>query len=353
MENAESRNRKPLLVLKVGTASITSRDGGLDEPVLVEIARQISRLTASHRIVIVSSGAVAAGKRFLKDYSGLMPERKAAAAIGNPLLIQKYGQFFAPYGISIAQSLCERQHFSQRAQFLQLRQTFETLWENGIIPIANENDVVSNRELRFSDNDELATLIAVGFGADQLLLGTSAPGLLDADGRLVPRIARFDESVLALANPKMTSGSGLGGMLSKLTFARLATRMGIPVTIFGLREPDSILRAALGEGGTFCDAQPCPLPARRKWLASSSHVAARIEVDAGAAEAVQRRNSLLAVGVRQLIGHFERGEVVEIAQRGRPPFALARVRLSSDELAAHLGQRNFEAAHADDIVLLE
>ncbi len=343
---------RPLLVLKVGTASITRPDGSLDEPVLVDIARQVAQLHDRYRLVIVSSGAVGAGKRFLRNYSGSLSERKAAAAIGNPQLIQKYAQFFAPYGIAIAQSLCERNHFSQRKQFLQLRETFETLWENDIIPIANENDVVSNLELRFSDNDELATLMAVGFGADLLLLGTSAPGLLDGAGQVVPEISQFDEQVLGLVNPNMSSGSGLGGMISKLTFARLATRMGIPVTIFGVRGADSILLAARGATGTRCLAQPCPLHARQKWLASSSLVTARVEVDAGAADAIQKRRSLLAVGVRQVSGHFEKGEVVEIALKGKPPLALARVRLSSEELQARMQEKNLEVAHANDLVLL-
>ncbi len=349
---ASESSLRPLLILKIGTASITRPDGALDEPVLVDVVRQVAQLHRGVRWLIVSSGAVGAGKRFLREYGNTLSERKAAAAIGNPLLIQKYAQYFSPYGISIAQSLCERSHFSQRKQFLQLRETFETLWDNDIIPIANENDVVSNLELRFSDNDELATLMAVGFGADQLLLGTSAPGLLDRTGEVVPLIHEFDEEILSLANPHLSSGLGLGGMVSKLTFARMATRMGIPTTIFGLRGSESILKAVKGEVGTQCLPRPCTLQARQKWLASSSLVAARVEVDAGAAAAIQRRSSLLAVGVRQVNGQFEKGEVVEIALKGKSPLALARVRLSSEDLQARLHEKNLEVAHANDLVLI-
>jgi glutamate 5-kinase len=342
---------KPLLVLKVGTAAITRADGTPDEPVMVEMARQIAALHGQYRLVLVSSGAVGAGKRWIQGYSGQIPERKAAAAIGNPLLINKYAQFFAPYGIPIAQTLCERGHFARRKPFLQLRDTFQALWDNGVLPIANENDVVSDLELKFSDNDELATLIAVGFGADTLLLGTSVPGVLDAQGQVIPVLERMDAAALGLAT-REKSASGLGGMVSKLTFARLATRLGIRTVIFGVKAPEAILRALRGEAGTACLPQPSSLNARNKWLASGSLVIGRIEVNPGAHEALLRRSSLLAVGITAVLNDFERGEVVELALPGEPPFAVARARLSSEELLAQPGARGVEAAHADDIVLL-
>ena len=181
---------KPIIVIKFGTASITHKTGELNEEILQEIARQISILHADYQVVMVSSGAVGAGRGFIQNYKGTLSERKAAAAIGNPLLLAKYTQYFSKYGIVVAQSLCERQHFANRNQFLQLKETYQELWKNGVIPIANENDVVSNLELKFSDNDELATLIATGFGAETLLLCTSVGGLLDADKKIIPFIDR-------------------------------------------------------------------------------------------------------------------------------------------------------------------
>jgi glutamate 5-kinase len=228
-------NHKPLLVLKIGTSALTRPDGSLDEPQLLEVARQINHLHPHYRLVIVSSGAVGTGRRYLPGFDGSMTDRKAAAAIGNPILVNTYARFLSPYDIHIAQSLCERRHFSDRDQFLQLRETFERLWSGNLIPIANENDVVSSLELKFSDNDELATLIAIGFGAEALLLATSVPGVLDAAGQLVPRIEQFDPGVMGLARQEK-SAVGLGGMVSKLTFARLATRLGIKVIIFGDRK---------------------------------------------------------------------------------------------------------------------
>ncbi|GAA4303921.1 glutamate 5-kinase [Compostibacter hankyongensis] len=341
---------KPILVIKFGTASITRESGELDEEVMSDIARQVAAVHPHYHVVLVSSGAVAAGKKHLRQYNNTISERKAAAAIGNPLLLGRYAKYFAPYGIAIAQSLCERQHFSDRNQFLQLKKTYEELWRSGIIPVANENDVVSSLELKFSDNDELATLIAVGFGASLLLFSTSVAGLLDKSGTVIPQIDAIDESVLSLAEGK--SAPGLGGMVSKLTFTRLATRMGIRVVIFGIRTPDGILEAIEGRTGTLCQPQPCSMPARKKWLASGSLVTGRLQVDAGAQQAIRQRHSLLAVGVQAVLEKFERGEVFEIVNEAQQVIAVARAKIASGVLTAKTSRQNIEIAHADDIVLL-
>src|SRR5690606_11832780 len=151
------------------------------------------------------------------------------------------------------------------------KNTFNELWKNNIIPIANENDVVSNLELKFSDNDELAALIAVGFDASFLLMASSVDGLFDTNGELIPFVDTVDDTILGLATTAKSS-VGLGGMVSKLTFARLATRMGIHTVIFGLRQPESILRAVEGSGGTQFAPRESTATPRQKWLASGSLV---------------------------------------------------------------------------------
>lgn len=342
---------KPLLVLKIGTSSITQSNGNLDEPILVEVARQIAQLHSKYRMVIVSSGAVGTGKALMKQFSGGIIERKAAAAIGNPILLAKYAQFLSPYQITIAQSLCERQHFSSRKKFLQLRNTFEMLWENEVVPIANENDVVSSLELKFSDNDELATLIAVGFGAELLLIGTSVPGVYDDKNQLVSHIDDVNADVFAWAR-KDTSSLGLGGMISKLTFARLATKMGIKVVIFGIKEPQSILRAIERKTGTYCLAKTASLSSRKKWLASGSLVSGSVQVDEGASKALLDRKSLLAVGITQVLGDFTRGEVFEILDTHRELIGLGRAKIDAKSLRSALKKKGVEVAHADEIVLL-
>ncbi|GAB4037629.1 glutamate 5-kinase [Spirosoma jeollabukense] len=342
---------KPILVLKFGTASITKPTGEPNEPVMVDIARQVAELHSHYRIVLVSSGAVGAGKALIHDYRGDITQRKAAAAVGNLLLLNQYSRFFSIYGISIAQSLCERHHFANRDQFLQLKQTYEELWTNDIIPIANENDVVSNRELKFSDNDELATLIAVGFGAEALMLCTSVGGLLDTNGQIMRQITDFDERVFGVVRTEK-SALGLGGMASKLTFAKLATRMGIRVVIFGLKEPESISRALRSEIGTEFIPQPSALSARNRWLGSGSLAVGRVQVDAGAVKALQKRRSLLAVGIRAILGEFATGEMIEILDEEQTTVAVARARISSETLAQQLNQQNVDVANANDIVLL-
>lgn len=342
---------KRVLVLKFGTASITKPTGEPNEPVLVDIARQIAALQPHYHIVLVSSGAVGAGQALIRDYRGDLTQRKAAAAVGNPLLLGIYSRFFAVYGLSVAQSLCERHHFASRDQFLQLKETYNELWANGIIPIANENDVVSNRELKFSDNDELATLIAVGFGAEAMMLCTSVGGLLGSDGQIIRQVTQFDESVFGVVRTDKSS-LGLGGMASKLTFAKLATRLGIRVIIYGLTEPDAISKALRGETGTAFTASENALSARNRWLGSGSLVTGRLVVDAGAVRALQQRRSLLAVGVVRVPGEFETGEVVELVDETGNPVAVARARLSSATLTQRLREQNVEVANANDIVLL-
>lgn len=345
--------KKPILVIKFGSAALTTDDGEINEIVILEAARQIATLQSRYNIVIVSSGAVAAGKRYLSRYSGSLVSRKAAAAIGNPLLLGIYSTYFRPYKIALAQSLCERHHFANRDQFLQLKQTYQELWKNNIIPVANENDVVSNKELKFSDNDELATLIAVGFGAELLLFNTSAPGVLDHDNRVVRDIPLIDKDILGLARSEKSS-AGLGGMTSKLNFARLANQFGIPVVIFSMKENDAIVRAVAGEVGTLCHAQEAKknVSSRNKWIASGSLIKGRVAVDEGAATALRKRRSLLAVGVQQVLEAFEAGEVFHVVDGASNVLAVAKAKIDSRALANGEKKQNLEVAHANDIVLL-
>ena len=342
--------KRGVLVIKFGSASVTS-EGEIDERIILEIARQVSVLQVQYNIVIVSSGAVAAGKKFIPKYKGTLEQRKAAAAIGNPLLIRKYSTYFKPFKIALAQSLCERHHFSNREQFLQLKNTYETLWKNNVIPIANENDVVSNKELKFSDNDELATLIAAGFGADKLLLCTSVPGVLDHEGNVLTEIDNIDKQVLSFAR-KDKSSVGLGGMTSKLNFARLATQMGIEVVIFNMQGVDNIIKAVKGETGTRCKAHGKKVTSKQKWMASGSLIKGLVTIDSGALKAIRDRKSLLAVGVINIVEDFEVGEVFHISDEEGTIHAVAKSKIDSMSMKAEFKTKNMEIAHADDIVLI-
>ncbi len=344
-------NKKKVLVYKIGTAGITKKTGEIDTPVLNELVRQLSNLHKEYCILIVSSGAVGTGKKYLPNYSGKIEERKAAAAIGNPILIQKYANAFKKYDIAIAQSLCERNHFSDRAKFLQLRSTLEELWKNNIIPIANENDVVSDYELKFSDNDELATLLAIGLNASHLLIATSVDGVLDQENKVVSKIQKFDANTLGLAN-KSKSAVGLGGMLSKLTFAKLATSLGIKVHIFNAKKQHSIIDALAEKTGTTIFAKSIMASARQKWLASGSKIIGTVQIDNGAKNALLKRKSLLAVGVLNIIQAFDSNEAIEILDEDNNLIAVAKAKINAVELKAKLKTQNIILAHADEIVLI-
>src|SRR5882757_5375383 len=188
--------QKPVLVIKLGTAVLTNDKGVIIQSVIKKVAAEVAALSGTYRIVLVSSGAVGSGRSYIRDYKGTLTERKAAAAVGNPILIRYYQKHFSAYGIPVAQALCERHHFSSRARFLQLKETFTEFWKNGILPIMNENDLVSNVELKFSDNDELATLTAIGFDAEALIICTSVGGFMDADRQIIPRVEKVDSRIL-------------------------------------------------------------------------------------------------------------------------------------------------------------
>ncbi|HET6252733.1 MAG TPA: glutamate 5-kinase [Puia sp.] len=341
---------KPVLVIKLGTAVVTDERGMVAPATIRKVAAEVAALTAGYRVVLVSSGAVGSGRGLFSGYKGTLTERKAAAAVGNPILIMQYQKELSAYGIPVAQALCERQHFSDRGRFLQLKETFHVFWENGILPIMNENDLVSNVELKFSDNDELATLTAIGLDAEALLLCTSVGGLLDGEGRIVPRVEKVDSRVLGLVQEGKSS-PGLGGMVSKLTFARLASSLGIRVVICGLQGKTAFADALAGVAGTSFVARASNLRARQKWLASGSITLGGLYIDKGAMRALGQRRSLLTVGIREVQGKFTAGEVVQLKDEEGNIIGVAKVRLAASGMTENLTVRNVMAAHADDIVI--
>ncbi|PZP44201.1 MAG: glutamate 5-kinase [Pseudopedobacter saltans] len=342
---------KQVLVVKVGSALLNNAKGNIDNRTIKTISDEIGSLSEKYNMVLVSSGSVSSGKKYIKGYKGSTLERKAASAIGNPLLLRMYGQYFSKQGKMVAQVLCERHHFSDRHLFLQMKNTFHEFWKNNIIPIVNENDMVSNFELRFSDNDELATLIAVGFDAQNLILCTSAGGFRDKTNNIVPLVDKIGPSVLELVRMEK-SAVGLGGMLSKLTFSKLATSLGIQVVMCGLEGDKPIKRALTGTNGTVFLPKKTTLKSRNKWLASSSVTIGEIILDDGAVIAVSNRHSLLTVGVISVNGKFLAHEFVKLLDSDNNLLGVSKVKLSSKDILASLKTKHVLAAHADDIVLL-
>ncbi len=338
-----------MLVIKLGTAVI-SDDDGINHSVIKKVADGIAKLSSKYRVALVSSGAVGSGKKFIHQYKGSLTERKAAAAAGNPILIMLYQKYFEAYNIPVAQALCERHHFSNRTQFLQLKDTFDAFWQNDILPVVNENDLVSNVELKFSDNDELATLIAVGFDAVTLIICTSVGGFMNDEKKIIPVVDKIDNKILSYVKTDKTN-AGLGGMISKLTFTRLANSLGIQVIICGLNGDAPFEEALKGRNGTTFKAQASNLKARQKWLSSGSITLGSILVDKGAAKALHQRRSLLTVGVKKVEGKFSTGEVVQLMDEEENIIGVAKVKLDAKAVIENISQKNMLAAHADDIVI--
>lgn len=342
--------QKPVLVIKLGTAVITGSDGLISRTVIKKVAKGIAKLSETYDVVLVSSGAVGSGKAFIKNYKGTLTERKAAAAVGNPVLIRLYQKFFATYNIPVAQALCERHHFSNRLQFLQLKETFATFWNSGIVPVVNENDLVSNVELKFSDNDELATLIAIGFNAATLIICTAVGGFMNHEKQVIRVIDKIDETVMGYVKIDKSS-VGLGGMVSKITFAKLAVSLGIRVIICGLSVSNPFAAAMDGNNGTTFIAQRSDLKARQKWLVSGSITLGSITVDKGAIRALTEGRSLLTVGIKKVEGKFSNGEVVQLMDEDKNIIGVGKAKLAADNIQESLFEKNVVAVRANDIVI--
>ncbi len=363
------------IVVKLGTNLVTDAAGRPDAAVLSDVARQAEILwSEGRRLAIVSSGAVGAGLAALgiarrpRDLADL----QAAAAVGQPALMTAWASAMATVGLRVGQVLLTREDADDRGRFLNVRSTVAALWRAGAVPILNENDSVSTAELArggsigadsFGDNDQLSAAVASALSAELLVLLSTVPGLLDADGRVVPRVTGLAD-VASLVRPD-TSAGGTGGMASKLAAARLTMAAGEPMVLAGGRDPDALLRAVRGEpGGTRFEPMAAGrLTGRLRWIATA-RPCGTLHLDAGAARAVRDTSaSLLPAGVVGVDGAFVRGDVVRLLDpTGREiakgltshDAAVARQMLGrrSRDLPALLGESfREELVHRDNLVL--
>lgn len=326
-------------------------------------------------MVLVSSGAIASGMASLgmARRPSTMPELQMAAAVGQLRLMQMYGDLFQKRGCRIGQVLLTHDDLKNRARHLNARNTMLTMLRSGIIPVVNENDVVAFEEIKFGDNDQLASLVALLIEADAMVLLTTVDGLLEPDGsgkdRRIPFLRGVSKEVLGLARGK---GSELstGGMLSKLQSAGMVVASGIPVVIANGRRNGSLLRVCAGEDeGTLVAPSARQSDAlqshRKRWIAFFHKAGGVIVVDGGARQALEGGGrSLLAIGVRGVEGSFRRGAVVDVRDgegnvfaRGVCAYDSEEVRKiqgrKSDDIAAILGSRDYdEVIHRDNLVLL-
>ncbi|KAK3582274.1 hypothetical protein CHS0354_023813 [Potamilus streckersoni] len=355
------------------TKVVTNSHGELDKQVIATLASLIAPFTHTHHIIIVTSGAVACGKRFISQHKSSLLSKRTAASIGNIELFSEYAYVFQNRNITIAQALLERKHFSNRTSFLNLRDVFIHLWNNSVIPIVNENDVVSDYELKFSDNDELAMLLAICFSAEFLFLGTTVNGVLDSQNQTIPEITTFDESIYHHVHSfkgESVSSVGLGGMISKLQCAKIACSMGTKVAIFNAKEtkqlsPNSLAHwhgTSFAPTATTCYSYKKSISPKRRWIAAASKgiVTSKLFIDAHAFQSLSQRKSLLLVGVKKIIGDFQKNDYVRLFSiHDEQEIGAARIKSSSDELrnkqkTTHLNptsNKDILVAHADEIII--
>ncbi len=362
------------LVVKVGSSLVTNQGEGLDHAALARWARQIAELrTRGCEVILVSSGAIAEGMQRLgwKRRPSALHELQAAAAVGQMGLIEVYQSCFREFGLLASQILLTHEDLADRKRYLNARSTLRTLLGLGVIPIINENDTVATDEIRFGDNDTLAALVTNLIEADVLVILTDQSGLYSSDPRKDPGAtlicdARAGDPHLEQFAGGAGSRIGLGGMLTKVLAAKRAARSGAHTAIASGHEDNVLVRLAGGERiGTLLKAQTQPLAARKQWLADHLQVRGRLVLDAGAVKALrEQRKSLLPIGVFNVTGDFDRGEVVaccneqgaEIA-RGLINYSAAETRrilkTPSSEIEARLGYVDEpELIHRDNLVLL-
>ncbi len=313
------------IVLKFGTSLLTNGSDHLNQETMADLAAQVAGLHhQGEEIVIVSSGAIASGrhKLGLPKKVGGVSYKQVLAAVGQSRLMYVYEQLFERHDITVAQALLTRADLTDRAGYLNARNTLLALLDLRVLGIVNENDVVAVEELqgsRFGDNDNLSAMVANLVDADLLLILTDIPGLYTADPKLNPnatlisQVEKIDTEIEKLA-ADTTGKLGTGGMITKLQAARMATACGITVVIADGKEPDVIPRLAAGEAiGTRFLPTTSKRESRERWMLSGLCTRGRLVVDAGATLALKtNKSSLLAAGIEQVGGEFERGDIVNI-----------------------------------------
>jgi glutamate 5-kinase len=362
------------VVAKIGTSSITTDAGQIDTGAIAKLTGEIAQLRrAGHEVLLVSSGAVAAGVAALGFAARPtdMLTLQAVSAVGQSRIMRVYNDDLASFGLVGAQVLVDPHDFVDRTQYLHARDTLERLIELGCVPIINENDAIANDELRYGDNDRIAALVAHAVHADVLVLLTDLDGLYTSDPRtdstatLVSHVAA-DDPLLSISAGTGGSGRGSGGMASKLAAARIASWSGIRSVIARAAQPQVLPHAVGGvaagyQVGTTFAGHDRRMPARKLWIAFAAEVRGRVTVDDGARRALtERSTSLLPAGVRRVDGDFDAGDTVEICDESGAVIARGTVFATSTDLRAVAGQQTrdlpngmvHEVVHRDDLVVL-
>lgn len=364
-----------LIVVKVGTSTLTHSTGKLDLRQMEKLVRDLADLAnQGKKPVLVSSGAVGAGLGRLgfTKRPRTLREKQAIAAVGQGILLQMYEKLFAEYGRVVAQVLLTRDDFSDRRRYLNVSHTFSQLLEYDVIPIINENDTTAVEELKFGDNDSLAALVAGAVDADLLIILSDIDGLYSDNPKLNPQAERI--GIVKEITPEIEAlaggaGStlGTGGMSAKIQAAKICTNSGIPMVIANGSEEGVLHRIVDGhEVGTTFLPQENKLRGKKKWIAYGSAIQGKVVIDRGAAKALlSEGKSLLPIGIIQVSGNYDAGAVVSVFDpdgqelaRGITNYSAAELDLikgkKSGEIEDILGQKDYdEAIHRDNMALWE
>lgn len=353
------------VVIKIGSG-VLSDPQGIEPSQINVIAGQIAQLRLQgYEVIIVSSGAVAAGKSSLGIVGRppTIPLKQAAAAIGQTVLMRAWGEAFLHHGLTVAQVLLTRDDLANRRRYLNSRNTLMTLLDHAVIPIINENDTVVVDEIRFGDNDNLSALVTSLVEANLLVILSDVSGLYDRDPRhdpsaqLIPYVERINDEIIAMAGSAGTD-LGTGGMATKIKAAKRATLSGIGTAIVNGRVENSLLAFFAGEEiGTLFLPASNRMAAKKHWIAFSKKTRGKLIVDEGAHSAmVERGKSLLPSGIIGVEGGFDRGDAVRLCSADGSELATGVINYSLTELLRIMGHKSSEIEtilgykYADEVV---
>ena len=377
-KSTSSRSRSPLstarrVVVKVGSALLVDqRTGRLNRAWLESLVEDLLRLRRrGQQLILVSSGAIALGRRHLGLPAGTLrlEESQAAAAVGQIRLAHAYKELLEAHEVTVAQVLLTLEDSEQRSRYLNARATLESLLTLGAIPVINENDTVATAEIRYGDNDRLAARVAQMTSADCLVLLSDVDGLYTADpnreaaASFIEQVPQITPAIEAMAGGS-ASNMGSGGMATKIAAARIAVGAGCHMCIAAGRHPHPLKRIEGGARCTWFMPASTPVAARKQWIAGTLRPAGAVHIDGGATRALRAGKSLLPAGVTGTLGRFDPGDTVSVIDEAGREVARGIAGYSDADTARILGRRSGEIEsllgyrgreeliHRDDLVIL-
>ena len=369
------RNFKDIkrIIIKVGSSSLVNKDLSINKPMIINIMGSFKKLTEKGiGVALVSSGAIASGMHELnmKKKPTAMSLKQACAAIGQAKLMEAYNEAAEIYGLKTGQILVNHDDFQIRKRMTYLSNTLDSMFENDIIPIINENDALSVDEIKVGDNDTLASLISPMINADLLILFSDIDGLYDKnpklydDAKLIPIVKNIDYNIISMAGDK-TSNVGTGGMITKINAAISATSVGINMIICNSNKIERLCDIVAGEDiGTLFLPQENKIPSRMHWMIYNTNPEGIIIIDDRLVNKLkEKKSSILPIGIVDVEGEFLKDSVVYIVDKNRQIVAKGKTRFSSFEIKMVLGKDTKqmkeilkyegkpEIIHADDLVV--